>query len=181
MKKQGVVYLCVLLMLYGCEGEEELGLLTNEIVPTKCPDLSNIEALVNAVNNARSTPRMCGSTSYSAASPLKWNAKLFQAAQGHSADMAQNNFFSHTGSNGLQPSDRTKNSGYGIYSGENIGGGYESLDAAMIGWLDSPGHCANIMNPSYKDYALACVDKRHTNLGTYWTQNFLITHNVQLS
>lgn len=172
MKKQVVVYLCVLLMVCGCKGEEELGRLTNEITPTKCPDLSNIEALVNAVNNARSVPRMCGNTSYSATSPLKWNDNLLQAAQGHSADMAQNNFFSHTGSNGLQPSDRTKNAGYGKSTGENIGAGYKSLDEAMKNWLDSPGHCANIMNPSYKDYALACVDKRHTDFGTYWTQSF---------
>jgi uncharacterized protein YkwD len=178
MKKQGVVYLCVLLMLCGCEGEEELGRLTNEIVPTKCPDLSNIEALVNAVNNARSVPRMCGDVNFDAASPVKWNGKLFQAAQEHAADMAQNNFFSHVGSNGLNANDRVKNAGYspsgtsGQNWWENIGGGYASLDEAMSGWLNSPGHCANIMRPSHKDYALACVDKRHTNLGTYWAQVF---------
>ena len=54
--------------------------------------------LLAAHNNARSTGRSCGGTFYPAALPLTWNCALAGAAKNRSADMAKNNFFSHTGS-----------------------------------------------------------------------------------
>lgn len=175
--KGSIFYVSVLLLLCGCELEKEEEVANKkeeEVANKKCPDLSNIEVLVNAVNSARSIPRMCGTTSYNAAPPLKWNDKLAVAAKSHSSDMAQNNFFEHTGSNGLKVWDRSENAGYNnrTSSGENIYAGLTTLEGVMSGWLESPGHCANIMNPSYKDYALACVDKEKTDYETYWTQVF---------
>lgn len=55
---------------------------------------------------------------------LKLSSQLGQAAQGHAQDMAQNNYFSHTGLNGSSPFDRIKATGYNYSTaGEKIAGG----------------------------------------------------------
>jgi uncharacterized protein YkwD len=57
--------------------------------------------------------------------PLAANAALATAAQAHSNDMANNNFFSHTGSDGSNPGQRISRAGYSWYTyGENIAAGY---------------------------------------------------------
>jgi uncharacterized protein YkwD len=42
----------------------------------------------------------------------------------------------------------------------------------MSGWLASAGHCANLMNPVYKDFGAACVRNDATTYERYWTQVF---------
>ena len=77
------------------------------------------------VNAARSQARNCGSTPYPSTTALDWDCKLAQAAAGHSSDMAQNNFFSHTGSNGMDPGFRIDAQGYQALTwGDNITAGY---------------------------------------------------------
>lgn len=57
--------------------------------------------------------------------PLTANAALTAAALAHSNDMATNNFFSHTGSDGSSPGQRISRAGYSYYTyGENIAAGY---------------------------------------------------------
>ena len=82
-------------------------------------------------------------------SPLKVSAALTKAAAGHVRDMAANNFFSHTGSDGSRMSDRARRVGYGFcHIAENIGAGYPSVDAALKGWMDSPPHRKNMLSPN---------------------------------
>ena len=61
---------------------------------------------------------------------------------------------------------RVNNAGY-LWSwiAENILNGESSVDRTMQGWLNSPGHCLNIMNANAKDVGSA-------NKGKYWTQVF---------
>ena len=54
--------------------------------------------------------------------------------------------------------------------GENIAYGYASPDAVMAGWLNSPGHRANIENASFRAIGIGVV--RASNGTYYWTQNF---------
>ena len=106
--------------------------------------------MLEQVNLARSQARDCGSTHYSATAPLNWNCNLQQAALSHSTDMADNNFFSHTGSNGLGPGSRINAQNYIPQTwGENIAAGFRTIESAMSAWLDSPGHCRNMMNPVF--------------------------------
>ena len=57
--------------------------------------------------------------------PLAANAALAAAATAHSNDMANKNFFSHTGSDGSNPGQRISRAGYNWYTyGENIAAGY---------------------------------------------------------
>lgn len=122
------------------------------------------------INEARATARTCGTTHYAAAAPLGWDMQLFQAAATHAADMAANNYFSHTGQDGSSFSDRLSAAGYRYRAAaENIAAGQTSVRAVMQGWIQSPGHCANIMNGNLTEVAVACVRSNgNAQYGTYW-------------
>ncbi|WP_406609388.1 CAP domain-containing protein [Agarivorans sp. JK6] len=92
------------------------------------------------------------------------------AAQEHSDNMANNNFFSHTGLDGSDSNDRAKKHGYDKYwAGENIGAGYGSVADVMNGWLNSSGHCSHIMNPNHVDFGGASAENSSSNYRIYWT------------
>lgn len=56
--------------------------------------------------------------------------------------------------------------------GENIAAGYDTVSAVMDGWLASPGHCANLMNPNFTQIGVACIRGSTGNAyGTYWTMD----------
>jgi uncharacterized protein YkwD len=131
------------------------------------------QAMLDAVNQARATGRNCGTDFYPAVGALAWNTLLAVAAAGHSTDMANNNYFSHTSRDGRSPTDRIAATGYlGSYWGENIYAGSGDVAAAVNAWLNSPGHCANIMNSHFKDFGAACAHNSSSTYGNYWTQDF---------
>lgn len=126
--------------------------------------------ITNLINQARASNQMCGTTSYPAVAPLAWNTKLFNAAAGHSADMASQNYFSHTSLDGRTPGQRMTNAGYNWSSyGENIAMGQSSIASVMDTWMKSAGHCANIMNARLTEVAVACV--KNSSSRNYWTMD----------
>jgi uncharacterized protein YkwD len=137
-----------------------------------CPTAAE-EAILRQINAARTQTRECGSTRFAAAGPLAWDCRLQQAALSHSADMAGNNFFDHSGSDGLTAGDRISAQGY-VWSvwGENIAAGHDNFFATLNAWLDSPGHCANIMDPNFTDVGVGDVSDPGSDFGIYWTQVF---------
>ena len=123
------------------------------------------------VNEARARPRSCGATAFDAAPPLDWDPDLEIAASRHSDDMATHDFFSHTGSDGGSVGDRATAAGFAWSAiGENIAAGQANADVALRGWLDSPGHCSNLMNPSYTSLGMACTSDSGASWVRYWTQ-----------
>jgi uncharacterized protein YkwD len=55
-------------------------------------------------------------------------------------------------------SDRARRVGYrGSYVGENIAFGFLSAASLMQGWMDSPGHRANILQTNYTEIGVAAV------------------------
>ncbi len=131
------------------------------------------EVMLQQVNSARLQTRDCGSTTYSAVAPLKWDCKLQKAALVHSLDMANNNFLNHTGSNGLGPEFRIEEQGYQVRTwGENIAAGYTNVVDAIAAWLESSGHCQNIMNPKVTDLGMASAENSNSDYRIYWTQVF---------
>ena len=124
--------------------------------------------VIQLVNQARSQGRVCGNQKFGSAQPLSGNGSLTRAAQTHSSDMAARNSLSHKGSNGSSVGDRTKQVGYKWRNiGENVAVGYNSGSAVVKGWLDSPGHCANIMNQNFNEGGVSAVKGRDGKL--YWT------------
>jgi uncharacterized protein YkwD len=126
--------------------------------------------MLKLINQARANTRYCGTTFYNSAPPVSWNSKLFNAAAGHSADMAQNNYFSHTSQDGRTFSQRIAAAGYTARAaGENIAAGQANVALVMEGWLQSPGHCANIMNGTYTEVGVSCVQNNASTYKKYWT------------
>ncbi len=87
--------------------------------------------------------------------PLGISAALTRAAAGHARDMAQNGFFSHTGSNGSGIGDRARAVGYGFcFIAENIARGQTSVNDVLNGWMNSTGHRRNILSEGAREFAL---------------------------
>ncbi len=90
---------------------------------------------------------------YPARPPIAFNAELIAAARAHSTDMADNDFQSHTGSNGSGLSDRLSTAGYTGWSsaGENVYAYSLNIFYGHAGFnadwgVASLGHRENIMN-----------------------------------
>ncbi len=130
------------------------------------------ERVIELVNAARSEGRRCGSERFAAAAPLDASRQLNVAAADHARDMARRNYFDHRGRDGSQPKERVLRTGYEPrLSGENIAFGPETAEEVVAGWLDSPGHCANIMEPKFKHIGVGvAMSKKRGRI--YWVQTF---------
>lgn len=132
--------------------------------------------VLTLVNQARAKGQVCGSTSYAPAGPLAPHGALQTSARGHSRDMADKNYFNHTAPDGKDPIDRMKAAGWvdgpGSMTGENIAAGYVGANAVVEGWLKSPGHCSNIMNPKFQYLGVGYYESPTAKFKQYWTQNF---------
>jgi uncharacterized protein YkwD len=136
--------------------------------------LANFEAeALRIVNQYRASGATCGARgAFAPAAALTLNAKLTSAAFGHSRDMADQNYFSHTSLDGRSMTDRINATGYSWSTiGENIAAGYYSMQSVVDGWMASEGHCANLMNPRFTEFGLACTRNDASRYRIYWTQN----------
>ncbi|MFN3199120.1 MAG: CAP domain-containing protein [Bradymonadia bacterium] len=107
------------------------------------------------------------------AGPLEFNATLRCAARLHSEDMAMQNYFEHDSLDGRTPFDRMRAAGYtGGWMGENIAAGQPTPQSVVAGWMDSDGHCANIMNPNFNELGVGFFQAATARFPYYWTQNF---------
>jgi uncharacterized protein YkwD len=131
------------------------------------------QKLLEQINVARAQARQCGGQAFAAATPLAWNAELGSAAEVHSRAMANGNFFAHQDRDGRTPGDRAELAGYaGGQIGENIAAALDTPAKVVEGWLASPGHCANLMNPQYQDLGAAYASDPQSDAGIYWTALF---------
>ena len=131
------------------------------------------QKVLELINAARTQPRQCGNQAFAATTALLWNTTLASAAESHTRDMANNNYFDHKSREGTTPGDRAELSGYiGQQVGENIAAGQDTPNAVVAGWLASPGHCANVMNPGFKELGAAYAVDPKSDAGIYWTALF---------
>ena len=130
--------------------------------------------ILDLVNAARAGGRRCGAKYFAPAPPLALEVHLASAALAHSRDMAQGDAFDHRGRDGSSPAERVERAGYGAHSivGENIAAGAMSPAEATQGWLESPAHCENIMDPRFVHIGIAFASNPKSEIGTYWTQDF---------
>jgi uncharacterized protein YkwD len=122
------------------------------------PDLSQQDQVVSIVNSARGQAG-CG--------PLAIDARLTAAAQAHSSDMANRDYFSHDTPEGVTFDKRIRNAGYTSPAAENIAMGADNAEDVMRMWMESPGHRANILNCDLDTIGVG-LDRN----GYYWTQDF---------
>lgn len=125
------------------------------------------------INTARAQPRQCGTQAFAAAAPLTWDATLAIAAESHTRDMANTNYFDHMNRDGKTPGDRAELAGYSAqWIGETIAAGQDTPNKVVDGWLASPGHCANVMNPQFQALGAAYAVDPKSDAGIYWTALF---------
>lgn len=132
------------------------------------------------INKARSQSQRCGSTTMPAVPPLVYNSDIAQAAQKHAEDMARNNYFDHDSLDGRTFVDRINATGYrGDPGGENIASGFPTAQETLTGWLDSPGHCRNLMSRfDHTGLGFAVrADAKYSAPVTYWVQDFGFSNN----
>lgn len=133
-----------------------------ELPPSEGDDaLASYEAeVVRLVNEARAENGL---------RPLTASAEISRVARAKSQDMADNGYFSHTSPTYGTPFQML--TAFGISyktAGENIAYGQRTPQEVVTGWLNSPGHRANILNASYTQIGVGYVAA-----GNYWTQLFI--------
>ena len=132
--------------------------------------------VLGLVNQARARGRRCGTRSFPAAAPLTLSRALSVAALAHSEDMAKHHEFEHRGHDGSSPSTRVARAGYGEVAvvGENIAAGAMTPAEVTQGWLASPAHCENIMDPRFTELGLGYAVNLASEELVYWTQDFAL-------
>lgn len=148
----------------------------DDMTSTFDPDTGGtVEAMVALINEARAHDRDCSSAgAFDATDPVTWDDLIGQAALRHSTDMAMNTHFDHTGTDGSSAGERIADEGYVFRTwGENIAVGQRTVEDAVDAWLDSPGHCANIMRSQFTQMGAAGVRGDFSGFeALYWTLNF---------
>jgi uncharacterized protein YkwD len=123
------------------------------------------------VNEARARGAQCGERSFGPAPPVRLSDTLAWVAYGHADDMAKHNYFEHEDRTGHSPADRVRAVGYQEkLVGENIAYGPKSADEVVQGWLDSPAHCENIMDPRFGEMGIAYAPGQSSRRGRFWVQ-----------
>jgi uncharacterized protein YkwD len=161
-----------------------------EYVPFDAPAISAAQKaeFLDAVNEARAHGRECGKYGYMpAVPPLRWDDRLYRAAYEHSEDMAETSHYAHTGSgkesdwtaqvldlgHGSTIEERFINNRMKATTwGENIDAQLMTTKEHMQRWLNSEGHCRNIMYAGVNLFGMAHVENEDSEWGSYWTQEF---------
>ena len=129
------------------------------------------EQALRLVNEVRARGARCGERSFGPAPPMRLSATLASVALGHASDMAEHNYFEHVDQAGRAPADRVRAVGYReTLVGENIAYGPQSVEEVVQGWLDSPGHCENMMDARFAEMGLAYAAGQAGRRGLFWVQ-----------
>lgn len=135
----------------------------NEIINIPLMDTSITsyeQQVIDLVNNIRVQNGL---------SRLKANWELSRVARYKSQDMHDKNYFSHTSPTYGSPFEMMRAFGISYRTaGENIAKGYTTPQAVVNGWMNSPGHRANILNSAFTQIGVGYVSS-----GYYWTQMFI--------
>lgn len=104
-------------------------------------------------------------------SALTLDPELSRIATIKAEDMAKNDYFDHNSPTYGTPFEMAKQFGYNYRSfGENIAYGYSTPDAVVAGWMDSPGHKANILHKNYNRIGAGAVKDENGRI--YWVHMF---------
>lgn len=105
--------------------------------------------------------------------PLKLDPELTAAAKAHSRDLAKWDRISHYGSDGSNPWDRVKRTGYRPrLAAENVGTGQASFEEVLRGWKKSKGHNKNLLLADAEQMGIALVHDPKTEFKAFWTLVF---------
>ena len=102
---------------------------------------------------------------------LTLEPRLTAAAQAHGEDMVNRRFFAHDSPDGRSVADRVLAAGYTYrVVAENIAAGQRTVAEVVDGWMNSPGHRANILSPDVRQIGIGFATGGE--YGTMWVQVF---------
>ncbi|HOA97566.1 SafA/ExsA family spore coat assembly protein [Acetivibrio saccincola] len=131
------------------------------------PNIDEIKALENEVIRLVNSER-----AKKGLPALKANWQVSRVARYKSQDMIDRNYFSHTSPTYGSPFRMLESFGISFSAaGENIAMGLRTPSEVMRAWMESPGHRANILNPSYNEIGVGLA--KSSRGVCYWTQMFI--------
>lgn len=106
--------------------------------------------------------------------PLFLNDALSNSAQDYAEQMGRHRFFGHDAPNGSSMTTRIESKGYSgwLTIGENLGAGYKTPEEVFSGWLASPTHRENILNPNYREIGIGFSVIPGSQYKDYWVETF---------
>ena len=143
--------------------------------PTNTPATPDANQFLTLINQFRSQPQTCkngaADENMPAVGPVTLSDQLNTSARLHSEDMANNNYFEHTGLNGSSFSQRNTAAGYtGTSMGENLAAGSNSEQAALDNWRNSTdGHCQGLMQANATEIGIGYGFNAQSEWRHYWT------------
>ncbi len=118
--------------------------------PTAASRSSYAESIVAAMNRERAARGL---------GPLTLEPRLSLAAQDRVNDMLSKHYFDHVSPDGINPFEWVRKRGYRYnLVGENLSLGYRSSQSVVTGWMNSPGHRANILKTGFDEVGIAFSD-----------------------
>ncbi len=160
-----VLFCSTLLGLSSCEDNNQIEKVVVSVDEKYYVEI-NKDTLLILVNEARTSGYQCGDTYYPPVGEVEWNDKLEEAARLNSNYMFQFKTIGHVWSDFTNGGDRITSVGYDWSAyGENAAWGNMTETTVVQGWLNSPGHCKNMMKGVFKFMGV-------TRTGDYWTQVF---------
>jgi uncharacterized protein YkwD len=151
---------------------------TNSSTPSPVPialdndtcSIPNFQAeFIALVNAARAKGAVCGDVTRKPSKPLVWNDLLSIASDIHANDMALHDFFAHNSPTTGSLRERIHSTGFQYEeAGENLAGGQTSIAKVVNDWLQSPSHCANMLNPEFKVMGASCKRNTAAYYKNYW-------------
>ncbi len=128
---------------------------------TPSPPEDRIATLIDLINQAREAEGLA---------PLRIDTRLNQAAQAHSEDLATNDRWSHTGSDGSSPQDRMRRAGYPLGGGDEVLAANSVDERAIVdAWLANPRQRNILLNPEYVDIGAGYAYNAASTFVHYWT------------
>jgi uncharacterized protein YkwD len=126
-----------------------LSLLLLIATPTLASDITRA-SVIAAMNEYRAQHQL---------PPLREDRRLDDAANDRMTDMEEQGYWAHESPDGRSPFTWLPAHGYEIhYAGENLAYGFETTEVLVEGWMESPGHRANILSPHFEDCGIAIID-----------------------
>jgi len=151
---------------------KEVWLLLADGAPLPAPnDTALLDSVLERLNEIRAEGGPCGGNELPPSPALTRSPALDDAARVHAADMAQNSFLAHTGSDGSNPGERVARAGYDWHVvAENVASGQTSANDIAATWLESAGHCENLRSAKYSETGLAYALNPGDGRDIYWVQ-----------
>jgi uncharacterized protein YkwD len=129
-----------------------------------CIDEQQMQRAVEQLNALRRQPASCAAAGADV-QHLSWETRLAASAKEQARDLAVQDRLSHVDSRNRGLGVRLRSVGYAAAGQSDIGD-------ALQAWLASPSHCANLMQPEYRDVGLACVRRRGSRYERFWVAHF---------